>query len=144
MAQLPPHTGGGYSDLCTHDCPATLTDTEVLEFCKSGFIKLEAVVPSWVNEKAFARCGEIDSVPNEERGGKLPNEPSALLAEDWFVEHVIKCPAVVGAVRSLLGKAFGLPILISNHRSHPPEAGQGWYTPLPLAPRPRAAPPTEL
>ena len=104
MAQLPPHTGGGYSDLCTHDCPPTLTDTEVLEFCKSGFIKLEAVVPSWVNEKSFARCGEIDSVPNEERGGKLPNEPSALLAEDWFVEHVIKCPAVVGAVRSLLGQ----------------------------------------
>eukprot|EP01045_Picozoa_sp_COSAG04_P019540 COSAG04_NODE_1907_length_5257_cov_9.841411_8_plen_265_part_00 len=106
MAQLPPHTGGGYSDLCTHDCPPTLTDTEVLEFCKSGFIKLEAVVPSWVNEKAFARCGEIDSVPNEERGGKLPNEPSALLAEDWFVEHVIKCPAVVGAVEMIVQGVF--------------------------------------
>ena len=57
MAQLPPHTGGGYSDLCTHDCQPTLTDTQVLEFCKSGFLKLEAVVPDWVNEKAFTRCG---------------------------------------------------------------------------------------
>jgi hypothetical protein len=83
-----------------------------------------------INARCFRRCAEIDGVPNEERSEKgiaLPNEPSVLLSEDWFVDNVILHPAVAGAVRSLLGRDFGLPILVSNHRSHPPEDGQGWH-----------------
>ena len=47
----------------------------------------------------------------------------------WFVDAVLLCPEVVGAVRSLLGKDFGLPVLISNHRMTPdttPADEQGW------------------
>lgn len=134
MAPLPRHGGSGaYDDLVTFDCAPTLTDSQVLEFCKSGYIKLEACVPDWVNQKCFARCAEIDGVPNELRRAKgiaLPNEPSILLSEDWFVDNVILNPAVTGAIRSLLGRDFGLPTLISNHRHTHDEgsaSGQGWH-----------------
>ena len=30
----------------THDCPPTLTDRQVLDFCKNGYLMLEAVVPA--------------------------------------------------------------------------------------------------
>ena len=31
-------------------------------------------------------------------------DPVALLGEDWFVDQVLLCPAVIGSVRSLLGR----------------------------------------
>ena len=43
------------------------------------------------------------------------------------MENVLMCPAVMGAVRSLLGPGFGLPILISNHRASCPAPAQGWH-----------------
>ena len=51
MEPPPRHGGGAYSDLATYDCKPTLTDSEILEFCKAGFIKLDGVVPKWVNDK---------------------------------------------------------------------------------------------
>ena len=35
----------------TFDSKPTLTDTQVLEFCKQGYIILEGVVPQKINEK---------------------------------------------------------------------------------------------
>ena len=32
------------ADHRTYDCPATLTDTQVLDFCKNGYLLLEGVV----------------------------------------------------------------------------------------------------
>ena len=43
-------------------------------------------------------------------------EPTEILKEDWFVEHVILNPMAAGAIRALLGRDFGLPILMSQHR----------------------------
>ena len=37
----------------TYDCDPTLNDSEVLEFCKNGFLLLENVVPDDVNEKTL-------------------------------------------------------------------------------------------
>ena len=54
-------------------------------------------------------------------------EPAELFQEEWFVDNVLMCPAVMGAVRSLLGPGFGLPILISNHRASCPAPAQGWH-----------------
>ena len=32
----------------TFDCTATLTDSQVLEFCKTGYLLLESVVPEFL------------------------------------------------------------------------------------------------
>ena len=87
------------------DCPPTLTDQEVLEFCKNGYLILKAVVPDEINRRTL---GFLDEHPS--------NEPMEILNEDWFVDAVIKNPQAAGAVRSLLGPNFELPRLISNHR----------------------------
>ena len=36
-------------------------------------------------------------------------------------------PALAGALRSLLGKNVGLPVLVSNHRVECPMPAQGWH-----------------
>jgi hypothetical protein len=100
----------------TYDCPATLTDTQVLEFCKNGFLMLEGIVPDEINRRTVAY---LDAHPI--------SEPSAILMEDWFMENVICHPQAAGAVRSLLGKDFGLPILMSNHRIQTPMPAQNWH-----------------
>ena len=100
----------------TYDCEPTLNDSDVLEFCKKGFLMLEGVVPEEINRKTLEYL-ETDSSA----------EPSAMLTEDWFVDNVILNPQAAGAVRSLLGKSFGLPILASNHRVRCPMPAQEWH-----------------
>ena len=39
----------------THDCPPTLTDTQVLDFSKNGFLMLEGIVPDEVNRRRMTR-----------------------------------------------------------------------------------------
>ena len=101
----------------THDCEPTLNDSEVLEFCKQGFLLLPEVVSEEVNARS------IEYV--EARPGI---EPSEILLEDWFLDGVILNPAAAGAVRSLLGKDFGVPILMSSHRADCPMPAQEWHT----------------
>lgn len=99
----------------SHIAP-TLTDTEVLEFCKHGYLLLEGVVPEEINRKTVAFVDSNTSL-----------EPTDILDEDWFVENVILHPAAAGAVRSLLGAGFEAPVLMSNHRVHMPAPAQGWH-----------------
>ncbi len=100
-----------------HDCAPSLTDTQVLDFCKAGFLMLPAVVPDEVNRRATEWCNERNT----------SHEPSDLLEEPWFVEGVLLNPAAAGAVRSLLGAHFGLPLIVSNHRVQLPAPAQGWH-----------------
>ena len=101
----------------TFDCEPTLTDTQVLDFCKNGFLLLESVVPDEINSRALEYC---DANPS--------TEPSAILEEDWFAENVITNPAAAGAVRSLLGANVHLPVLMSNHRRQSTYKAQGgWH-----------------
>ena len=94
----------------------TLTDTEVLEFCKNGYLLLDGVVPEEINQKAVAF---LDS--------DTYYEPTDILAEDWFIENVTLNPAAAGAIRSLLGAGFTAPVLMSNHRVHMPQPAQHWH-----------------
>ncbi len=100
----------------THDCQPTLTDTQVLEFCKRGFLMLEGVVPDDINQRTFDFLETHTS-----------KEPTEILREDWFVDNVILNREAAGAVRSLLGDDFGLPILMSNHRVRTPLPTQEWH-----------------
>ena len=40
--------------MATYECPPTLTDTQVLEFCKKGFLMLEGVVPDEINQRTLS------------------------------------------------------------------------------------------
>ncbi len=100
----------------TYDCVPTLTDSQVLEFCKKGFLMLKGVVPDEINRRTV-----------EYLDTNTHYEPTEILEEDWFVDNVILNPQAAGAVRSLLGKNFGVPILMSNHRVQCPTSAQGWH-----------------
>ena len=100
-----------------YDCEPALSDQQVIEFCKNGFMMLEAVVPDEINRRTTAF---IDRYPQI--------EPIEILDEEWFVDHVIKNPEAAGAVRSLLGKDFTQPMSMSNHRVQCPRAmSGGWH-----------------
>lgn len=101
----------------THDCAPTLTDSEVLDFCRTGYIYLPGVVDDDTNRRATAHCE-----------GDNQGEPTSILEEDWFIDNVILNPAAAGAVRCLLGWNFHLPILMSNHRTIGTVEGlDGWH-----------------
>ena len=101
----------------TYDCLPTLDDEGVLAFCKKGFLTLEGVVDDETNRRTNEFLDEHDE-----------EQPIEILSEDWFVDTVIKNPQAAGAIRSLLGKDFGLPIKMANHRVHTPQPSQGWHT----------------
>ena len=98
------------------DCAPSLTDGEVLEFCRNGYLLLEAVVPDEVNRRT-----------TEYLAGDAFFEPTGILNEEWFRDGVVLNPRASGAIRSLLGRNFHLPVLMSNHRIQCPAPAQGWH-----------------
>ena len=98
------------------DCEPTLTDTEVLDFCKKGFMLLESVVPEDINKLATEYADNNSGL-----------EPIKLLETDWFVDNVILNKSSIGAVRSLLGSNLGLPHRVSNHRGDGAVPAQDWH-----------------
>lgn len=98
------------------NCEPTLNDSQVLEFCKCGYLKLESVVPD-----------EVNRLTQEFRKTHPGLEIHEILEEDWFVEGVLQNPAAAGAARSLLGQDFLLPHLMFTHRSTAPFEAQGWH-----------------
>ena len=88
------------------DCEPTLTDTQVLEFCKNGFLILEGVVDDDINQRTCDYLdGKIPAEPSYIPEGlthedleriRNSHEPSTIFLEDWFVEHVVLNPQVSG------------------------------------------------
>ena len=99
-----------------YDCPPTLTDSDVIGFCQEGYLLLSGVVPDEINRRTVTF---MDS--------HTYFEPVSILKEDWFVENVILNPEAAGAVRSLLGRDFGLPILMSQHPAKCPSGSGHWH-----------------
>ena len=89
----------------TFDCEPTLTDTQVIDFLRKGYMVLEGVVSDDVNRRTTEFLAENRTI-----------SPTEIIYEDWFLEEVICNPVSTGAVRSLLGRDFHLPVLVSNHR----------------------------
>lgn len=102
----------------TCDLSSTLTDMQVLEFCKNGYLMFEGVVPDEINRKTLECC---------EREGQSGFELRGILEQDWFRNNVILNAEVAGAVRSLLGSGFHLPVRIGNHRVKAPFERLGWH-----------------
>ena len=99
----------------TYDCEPTLTDADVMDFCREGHLVFEAVVPEEINQRTCDFLLHDEVTEN-------------LLEEDWFVDNVLLSPPVAGAVRSLLGRNFKLTMpFIFNHLSEEPQEAQGWH-----------------
>ena len=119
------------------DCNPNLTDSQVLEFCHNGFLVLEGVVDNETNQLTCAYLnGEVPSNPSFVPEGftnedldriRNSHEPSTLLLEGWFIENVLLNSQLAGALRSLLGKNVGLPVLVSKHTTECPSPAQGWH-----------------
>ncbi len=121
----------------TFDCRPTMTDAEVLAFCRDGCLLLPGVVPDRINRRACDWLdGAIPAEPSFVPDGmtqaemdriRASHEPSTIFLEDWFIEHVLLNPQVAGVMRSLLGPAVGLPILASLHRVECPAEAGSWH-----------------
>ena len=100
-----------------YDCEPTLNDQQVMDFCRNGFLVLPSVVSEDVNKRAIEyMAAHPDST-----------EPVDILEEDWFDDGVIRNLQAAGAVRSLLGKDFLVPNMISSHRTVGPTPPQDWH-----------------
>ncbi len=89
-------------------------------------MSFRAVVPEHINLRCVRFLAQLAARNRRANGGVNPGhfgpsdvDPVALLGEDWFVDEVLLCPKVIGAVRSLLGARVGLPVLLHNHRITP-------------------------
>lgn len=121
----------------TFDCEPSLTDTQVLEFCRQGYLILPGVVPDHINQRTCAYLeGKLPANPSYLPPGltredleriRASHEPSCIFLEDWFIEHVLLNPQLAGIMRSLLGRHVGLPVLASHHRVECPAQPQGWH-----------------
>ena len=101
----------------TYSCEPTLNDTQVIGFCKRGFLMLEGVVPDEINQRTLEFAHEHPTLQLTE-----------ILEEEWFVDNVILHPQAAGAMRSLLGEDFRLPNIMYNHRTECPQPAQEWHT----------------
>ena len=109
----------------THDCKPTLTDSQVIEFCRNGHLALPGVVPDDVNKQAREFMDEYHA-----ETGRF--QISRLLEEDWFLEQVIRNPEATGAMRSLLGPNYREPEWLAWFRGEGPEPlGSGTSTAAP-------------
>ena len=102
-----------------YDCPPSMDEFGVIDFCKNGYLLFPGVVSEEINQRTIEF---IETNP-----GPVDYEPSHILNEDWFVENVICQPDAAGAVRCLLGRDFGLPILMSSHKVECPQPAQEWH-----------------
>ena len=121
----------------TFDCDPTLTDSEVLEFCRRGYLILPGVVPDEINRRTCDYLeGRLEARPCYVPPGmsaadleriRASHEPSTILLESWFIEHVLNNAQLAGVMRSLLGPGVGLPVLASHHGVDCPMEAQGWH-----------------
>ena len=131
---------GGVSfdrDSWRFDCEPSLTDTQMVEFCREGFLLLPGVIPDEVNARARDWLdGSIAPEPAWVPAGmtdedlariRASHEPSTIFLEEWFYRGVLLDPTVAGIMRSLLGRTVGLPVLASLHRVDCPEEAGGWH-----------------
>ena len=93
----------------------TLTDEEILDFCKTGIHTLEGVIPDSTNRWVFEYLDQEGADPNR------------LVRDERYIDEVLLHPAVAGVVRSLLGVHFQLPEWMANHRLVGPTAANYWH-----------------
>ena len=107
----------------TYDCPATLTDSQVVDFCRRGYVMLEAVVPDEVNQRVV----EWLDRKYHETGGEDFRQVGDLANQEWFHEGVLRNPQATGAMRTLLGADYEEPNWMTWFRSEGPSPANQWH-----------------
>ena len=102
--------------MATYDCEPTMTDTEVMEFCKQGLLVLEAILPAGTNQRTLEFLDAFYATQPPDLPKRTATIPTDLFSLDWFWDNVILHPQVTGVLRTLLGRDFELPSFLSNHR----------------------------
>ena len=97
------------------DVKPTMTDQMVLDFCKTGILTLEGIIPDETNRWVTEYLDHEGATPN------------ALVGDPRYIEEVLLHPEVAGATRSLLGANFQLPDWMANHRLVGPMAAKQWH-----------------
>ena len=117
--------------LSTSQIEPTLSDSQVLDFCKKGYLICPAAVGPEINQRVVDYVNEIVQVRPELRAPRRSGEIEyhlPLLEKEWFVKSVLLNEQAAGAIRSLLGQDFTLPIIISDHRAQTPLPRPGsWH-----------------
>ena len=91
----------------THHCEPTLTDTQMLEFCRTGYIYLKGVVDDETNQRTMERCE-----------GDEHYAPTGILEEDWFIENVILNPDAVDESASIVAvHSHSMSLVYEKHRA---------------------------
>ena len=121
----------------TFNCGSSLGDNEVLDFCRNGYLIFENIISDDTNKKTLDYLKGISEVnplyiPDNFTLDKLNEirfsiEPSSILLEEWFIKGVLLNKCLTQALRSLLGKNVGLPVIVSNHRIKGMNKEQGWH-----------------
>lgn len=121
----------------TFDCEPSLTDSQVLAFCRDGYLMLPGVVDDETNQRSCAWLnGELPADPSYMPEGltiedleriRGTHEPSTLLLEQWYIDNVLLNAELAGALRSLLGRHVGLPVLVSKHNTNCPNPAWFWH-----------------
>jgi len=106
--------------MSTYNCEPSLTDSQVLDFCKTGYLILEGVVPEEINR----RTKEWLDVFHEAEKGR---QTSQLYEEDWFMETVVRNPEAAGAIRSLLGPDYQEPQWMTFFRGEGTSPPGQWH-----------------
>ncbi|MFC9926565.1 phytanoyl-CoA dioxygenase family protein [Streptomyces sp. NPDC127190] len=97
-----------------------LTSVQVARFVAHGYVRLDAVVPPEINERALAALTE--GLPPVPYGTPL----AEAFAQDTFVHQLLALPAVAGAVESLVGPGP----TVDHHAVHVREPYEGQAQPL--------------
>ena len=121
----------------TFDCAATLTDSDVLRFCREGYLLLPGAVPDAINRRTLDYLEHrVEAEPAWIPDGLTADDlekmrrstvPSSILLEPWFIEHVVLNRLLCGVLRSLLGPHVGLPVHMANHRVECPNRSLSWH-----------------
>ena len=103
----------------TFDCDPVLADSQVLEFCRQGYLLLQGVVSDEINQRT---CDYLDGkieidpfkIPDHMTLVKLErirstHEPSSILLEQWFLDQVILNPQAAGPFALYWGKMWDYP-----------------------------------
>ncbi|MFJ8082819.1 phytanoyl-CoA dioxygenase family protein [Streptomyces sp. NPDC096205] len=97
-----------------------LTSVQVARFVAQGFLRLEAVVPQEINERAVATLTE--GLPAVAYGTPL----GKAFPSDTFIHDLLALPVVAGAVESLVGP----DPTVDHHAVHVREPHEGQAQPL--------------
>jgi hypothetical protein len=95
------------------DARPTMTDADVMDFIREGYVALEGVVSDEFNR-------DCDDLP---AGGSNDFIQSAA-----YLDQVLMLPEVAGVARSLLGEGFELPTIGHHHLYEASHVGQTWHT----------------